>query len=479
MKDRKLSLVTDFYELTMSNAYFKKGMQNTIAYFDVFFRQIPDKGGYAICAGLEQVIDYIQNLKFDDEDIAYLRSFNKFSNDFLEYLHDFKFTGDVWSIPEGTIIFPNEPILTVRAPIIEAQILETMLLMLLNHQCLIATKASRIVTAANGRPVMEFGARRAHSVDAAVYGARAAIIGGCVGTSCTYTAQKFNTIASGTMAHSFVQSFDSEYEAFKAYAETYPDDCLLLIDTYDTINSGIKNAIKVFNDILLPMGHRPKGVRLDSGDLAYLSKQVRRILDDAGFSDCKICVSNSLDETLIASLFEQGAQIDSFGVGENLITAKSSPVFGGVYKLCALEDNGQIIPKIKISENVTKITNPSYKKVYRFYSKDTGKALADVVTLADEKIPESNYTIFDPNNPWRKKTLVNYNVKPLHEQIFKDGQLVYKSPALKDIAEHCKLELNTLWEEIRRLNNPHKYYIDLSKDLWELKQKMLKDFSNE
>ena len=479
MKDRKLSLVTDFYELTMSNAYFQKGIHETIAYFDVFFRKVPDNGGYAICAGLEQVIDYIQNLKFDDDDIAYLKSLNKFSDEFLEYLHNFKFSGDVWAIPEGTVVFPNESLITVRAPIIEAQVLETMLLMLLNHQCLIATKATRIVSAAKGRPIMEFGARRAHSVDAAVYGARAAIIGGCVGTSCTYTAQKFDTIASGTMAHSFIQSFDSEYEAFKAYAETYPDDCTLLIDTYDTINSGVQNAIKVFNDVLVPMGYRPKGVRLDSGDLAYLSKQVRKILDDAGFADCKICVSNSLDETLIASLFEQGAQIDSFGVGENLITAKSNPVFGGVYKLCALEKDGSIVPKIKISENVTKITNPGFKKVYRFYSKDTGKALADVVTLANETIPENNYTIFDPNNPWRKKTLVNYTVRPLQEQIFKDGQLVYKSPDLKDIAMHCKEELNTLWDEVRRLNNPHRYYVDLSKELWELKEQMLSAFASE
>ena len=479
MKDRKLSLVTDFYELTMSNAYFEKGMQNTIAYFDVFFRKIPDKGGYAICAGLEQIIEYIENLNFDDDDIKYLKSFNKFSDKFLSYLKDFKFTGDVWAIPEGTVIFPNEPIITVRAPIVEAQILETMLLMLFNHQSLIATKASRIVAAAKGNPIMEFGARRAHSVDAAVFGARAAIIGGCVGTSCTYTAQKFNTIASGTMAHSFVQSFDSEYDAFKAYAETYPEDCLLLIDTYDTINSGIKNAIKVFDEVLKPRGLRPKGVRLDSGDLAYLSKQVRKILDDAGYPDCKICVSNSLDESLIQSLFEQGAKIDSFGVGENLITSKSNPVFGGVYKLCALEKDGTITPKIKISENVGKITNPGYKKVYRFYSKDTKKALADVITLANEEITGDRYTIFDPENPWRKKTLINCNYKPLQEQIFKSGKIVYKIPELTDIAKHCKEELNTLWDEIRRLDNPHKYYVDLSQELWNLKTQMLKEFSKD
>lgn len=473
MDNRKLSLVTDFYELTMSNGYFSNNMQNTIAYFDVFFRQIPDNGGYVICAGLEQIIDYIKNLKFDENDISYLRSLNKFSDGFLDYLRNFKFTGDIWAIPEGTVVFPNEPLLTIKAPIIEAQILETMILMIINHQCLIATKASRIVSAAKGRPVMEFGARRAHSVDAAVLGARAAIIGGCVGTSCTYTAQKFGTVASGTMAHSFIQSFDSEYDAFKAYAEMYPNDCTLLIDTYDTINSGIVNAIKVFNDVLLPKGFRPKAVRLDSGDLAYLSKKVRKILDDAGFEDCKVCVSNSLDETLISSLLEQGAQIDSFGVGENLITAKSNPVFGGVYKLCALEKDGNIIPKIKISENTTKITNPGYKKVYRFYSKDTGKALADVITLNGETIPDSNYVIFDPSNPWRKKTLVNYEFKPLQEQIFKDGNLVYNTPTLSEISEYCKKELNTLWNEVRRLSNPHKYYVDLSQDLWNLKHDLL------
>ena len=443
MDTRNLTLVTDFYELTMSNAYFEKGMQDTIVYFDVFFRQIPDNGGYAICAGLGQIIDYVKNLNFTQEDIEYLRSFKKFSNNFLNYLENFKFTGNIWAIPEGTVIFPNEPLITVRAPMIEAQLLETTILMMLNHESLIATKSSRIIAAAKGRPVMEFGARRAHNVDAAVFGARAAIIGGCTGTSCTYTSQKFNVIASGTMAHSFVQSFDSEYEAFKAYAETYPDDCLLLIDTYNSLESGIVNAIKVFNEVLLPKGFRPKGVRLDSGDLAYLSKKIRKILDDAGFSDCKICVSNALDERLITSLLNQGACIDSFGVGENLITVK--------------------------------ITNPGFKKVYRFYSKDSGKALADVITLADEKIPDDNYTIFDPQNPWRKKVLKNYIVQPLHQEIFKNGQLVYNSPELSDIAQHCKKELNTLWDEVRRMENPHRYYVDLSYELWNLKNRMLNE----
>lgn len=430
-------------------------------------------GGYAICAGLEQVIDYICNLKFEDDDIQYLNSLNKFSDKFLDYLKTFKFTGDIWAIPEGTVIFPNEPLLTVRAPIIEAQIIETMVLLLLNHQSLIATKSTRIVSAAKGRPVMEFGARRAHSIDAAILGARAAVIGGCIGTSCTSTAQKFGTIASGTMAHSFVQSFNSEYDAFKAYAEVYSDDCTLLIDTYDTINSGVVNAIKVFNDVLLPKGYRPKAVRLDSGDLAYLSKKVRKILDENGFEDCKICVSNSLDENLITSLLEQGAKIDSFGVGENLITAKSDPVFGGVYKLSAIEKNGEIIPKIKISENVAKIINPGFKKVYRFYSKETEKALADVITLHDEQIPDNNYSIFDPENPWRKKALLNYYCKPLQEQIFKNGELVYSLPNLESISKHCKDELNSLWDEVKRINNPHKYYIDLSQKLWDLKNDML------
>ena len=346
-----VALLSDFYEFTMSNGFFAKGMSRSIAYFDVFFRRIPDDGGYAIIAGLEQVIDYIKNLRFDESDIKFLRKTNKFSEDFLNYLSNFKFTGDIWAIPEGTVVFPNEPLITVRAPIIEAQILETYILLVINHQSLIATKSSRIVNAAKGRPVMEFGARRSHGETAAVLGARAAMIGGCAGTSCTLTAKMFDIPALGTMAHSFVQSFDSEYEAFKAYAETYPDDCTLLIDTYDTLNSGIINAIRVFNDILVPNGYRPKGVRLDSGDLSYLSKEVRKLLDEAGFQDCKICVSNSLDETLIKSLFEQGAQIDSFGVGENLITAKSDPVFGGVYKLVAVEKDGEIIPKIKISEN--------------------------------------------------------------------------------------------------------------------------------
>ena len=475
MDNRKLELVTDFYEFTMSNGFFTKGMQNTIAYFDVFFREIPDGGGYVIFAGLEQVIEYIKNLSFTNEDIKYLESKEIFSSDFLEYLRNFKFTGSIWAVPEGTIVFPNEPLITVKAPLIEAQLLETTILCLINHQSLIATKSSRIVSAAKGRPVMEFGARRAHSIDAAVYGARAAVIGGCVGTSCVLTAKDWNTPASGTMAHSFIQAFDSEYEAFKAYAETYPNDCTLLIDTYDTLNSGIINAIKVFDEVLVPKGYRPKAVRIDSGDLSYLSKKLRTILDKAGYEDCKICGTNALDEYVITSILDEGAKIDLFGVGENLITAKSNPVFGGVYKLVAIEKNGIIIPKIKISNNSIKITNPGFKKVYRFYDKDSKKALADVIALNDEKIPLDEYVIFDPVSPWKKKTLTNYTIRPLQELIFDNGNLVYDIPKFSNIVENTKKELNSLWDEVRRLKNPHKYYVDLSEKLWNLKNKLLEN----
>lgn len=423
MNNQRLELVADFYEYTMANGYFNKNMQDRIAYFDVFFRKVPDEGGYAIVAGLEQIINYIRNLSFDEEDISYLRKQNKFSEEFLSYLENFRFTGDIWAIPEGTVVFPNEPLITVKAPIIQAQLLETMLLLTTNHQSLIATKTSRIVKEAQGRPVMEFGARRAHGINAAVEGARAAIIGGAVGTSCTLSAKEFNVPASGTMAHSWIQSFESEYEAFKAYAELYPDDCTFLIDTYNTIESGLPNAIKVFNEVLKPKGYRPKAVRLDSGDLAYLSKKVRKILDEAGYEDCKICATNSLDEYLIKSLIEQDAKIDLFGVGENLITAKSEPVFGGVYKLVALEKDKKIVPKIKVSENTAKVTNPSFKKVYRFYDNETKKAIADVITLADEIIDEREYMIFDPQNPWKKKVLKDYSIRLLQEKIFEERKI--------------------------------------------------------
>lgn len=474
MNKRNLEMIADFYEFTMANGYLEKNM-NDIAYFDVFFRKIPDNGGFAIFAGLEQIINFIKDFSFSKEDINYLEGRKIFSKKFINYLSNFKFTGDIWAIPEGTVVFPNEPLITVKAPIIEAQLLETMLLLTINHQSLIATKTRRIVNQAKNRPVMEFGARRAHGADAAILGARAAIIGGAVGTSCTISAKEFNVPVSGTMAHSWIQSFDSEYEAFKAYAEIYPDSCTFLVDTYNTLKSGIPNMIKVSNEILKPLGKRPVAVRLDSGDLAYLSKEVRKLLDDAGYEDCKICVTNSLDEKLIASLFEQDAKIDLFGVGENLITAKSDPVFGGVYKLVALEKNGSIIPKIKISENVVKVTNPSYKKLFRFYSKADNKALADVITLNNEKIEENEYTIFDPINTWKKKTLNNYYVKELQTIIFKKGKLVYNSPTLKEIAEYSKKDLDTFWEEIKRIDNPHKYFVDLSQKLWNLKQEMLQN----
>lgn len=472
MNSEKLEMVTDLYEFTMSNGYFEKE-RDEIAYFDIFFRKVPDKGGYAIVAGLEQIIDYVENLRFDEEDIKYLRSLNLFSEEYLNYLLNFKFSGDIWAIPEGTVVFPSEPLITVRANIVEAQILETAMLLFLNHQSLIATKTSRIVKAASGKPVMEFGARRAHGVSAAVYGARAAIIGGAVGTSCVLTAQKFEVPASGTMAHSWIQSFDTEYEAFKTYAELYPNNCTFLVDTYNTLQSGVPNAIKVFDEILKPQGIRPIAVRLDSGDLAYLSKQVRTMLDEAGYEDCKICATNSLDEYLISSLLEQDAKIDLFGVGENLITAKSDAVFGGVYKLTALEKTGKIIPKIKISENVEKITNPGFKKVYRFYSKDTGYALADLITLADETVSENGYQLFDEHNTWKKKYLNNYTIKELQEKIYDNGKLVYKSPSLKEIAKYSKEQLNTIWDEVKRLRNPQKYYVDISQKLYDLKHEML------
>ena len=472
MEKEKLEMIADFYEFTMSNGYFVKN-KNDIAYFDVFFRKVPDGGGYAIMAGLEQVIEFVENLSFDEDDIEYLRSKNMFSEEYLNYLKGFKFSGDIWAIPEGTVVFPYEPLITVRAPIAEAQLLETAILLMINHQSLIATKASRIVKAANGRPVMEFGARRAHGVSAAIYGARAAIIGGAVGTSCTTTAQKYDAPASGTMAHSWIQSFDNEYEAFKAYAELYPTNCTFLIDTYNTLESGLPNAIRVFDEVLKPQGIRPVAVRLDSGDLAYLSKRVREVLDKSGYEDCKICVTNSLDEYLIQSLIEQEACVDSFGVGENLITAKSDSVFGGVYKLVAMEKNGEIIPKIKISENIEKITNPSFKKVVRFYSSETNMALADLIMLRAEKNPEGEFEIFDQNSTWKKKKLCNYYVKELQVPIFENGNKVYNSPSISEIANHCKEELNKFWGEIKRFRNPQKYYVDLSKELYYLKMNML------
>jgi len=475
-----LTLLTDFYELTMANGYLEHGLQNKIAYFDMFFRKVPDDGGFAIMAGLEQLIEYLKELKFNDNDIEFLRDKKLFSEDFLQYLKNFRFSCDVWAIPEGTPIFPGEPIVTVRGPIIEAQFIETMVLLTINHQSLIATKANRIVRAAQGRSVMEFGSRRAQGYDGAVYGARAAYIGGCVGTACTVAEQMFGIPALGTMAHSWIQMFPSELEAFRAYARTYPDSCTLLVDTYNVLKSGVPNAIKVFNEELVPMGFRPKGIRIDSGDITYLSKKARKMLDEAGFHDCSIVASNSLDEYIIREMLLQGAEVDLFGVGERLITSKTEPVFGGVYKLAAIEENGEIIPRIKLSENVGKITNPGFKQVWRFFDKENGKAIADVITIRDEVIDENKpYVLFDPEHTWKRKTVTNFRAKKLLKRIFDKGVCVYESPKLNDIKSYCMEQVDTLWDEVKRFENPHKYYVDLSKPLWEMKQKLLQEYSVE
>lgn len=468
------TLLTDFYELTMANGYFENGMKDEIAYFDMFFRKVPDNAGFAIMAGVEQVVDYLKNLRFDDEDINFLKSKGIFSDGFIDYLKNFEFSCDVWAIPEGTPIFPNEPLITVRGPLIQAQFVETMLLLTVNHQSLIATKCSRIVRAAEGRPIMEFGSRRAQGAEGAVLGARAAYIGGAAGTACTVSDELFGVPALGTMAHSWVQSFDSEYEAFRAYALAYPNNCTLLIDTYNVLKSGVPNAIRVFDEVLKPMGIRPKGVRIDSGDITYLTKKTRKMLDEAGYSDVSICVSNSLDEYIIQDILKQGACIDSFGVGERLITSKSEPVFGGVYKLAAIEKNGELIPKIKISENVAKITNPGFKKVYRLFANDTGKAIADVITLADEVIDDTaEYEIFDPEHTWKRKKITDFKAVELLVPIFRNGKCVYDLPNLSDIKEYCQKQLDTIWDEVKRFENPHEYYVDLSKELWNIKYELL------
>ena len=476
-----LTMLCDFYELTMSNGYFKYGYKDRITYFDVFYRSVPDGGGFAIAAGLEQVVEYIQNLHFDPEDIAYLRSRGIFDEEFLAYLADFRFTGDIYAVPEGTPIFPKEPIMTVRAPAIQAQLIETYLLLAINHQSLIATKANRIVRAAQGRTVLEFGSRRAQGVDGAVQGARAAYIGGCAGTACTISDQLFGVPAGGTMAHAWVQMFDTEYEAFKTYCEIYPNNPTLLVDTYNTLKRGIPDAIKAFNDVLKPKGLTKCGIRLDSGDMTYLSKKARKMLDDAGWESCKISVSNSLDEYIIQDLIQQGAQIDLFGVGERLITARSEPVFGGVYKLTAVEDEeGNVIPKIKISENAGKITNPHFKKLFRFYGKDTGKAIADYLSVYDETVDDTkDLEIFDPDATWKRKKVYNFYARELQVPIFKNGELVYDLPSLQEIQNYCKMEVDSLWDEVKRFENPHAYYVDLSQKLWEIKYGLLRDNSGE
>lgn len=470
-----LTMLCDFYELTMSQGYFANGYRDRITYFDVFFRQCPDGGGFAIAAGLDQIIEYIQQLHFSEEDIAYLRERNLFSEDFLAYLKDFRFTGDIWAVPEGTPVFPKEPIITVRAPAIEAQLIETFLLLSINHQSLIATKANRVVRAAQGRTVMEFGSRRAQGPDAAILGARAAYIGGVNGTACTISDQLFGVKAGGTMAHAWVQMFDTEYEAFKAYCEMYPNNATLLVDTYNTLKSGVPNAIRVFNEVLKPKGITKCGIRLDSGDMTYLTQKARQMLDEAGWETCQISVSNSLDEHIIQAILRQGAKIDMFGVGERLITAKSEPVFGGVYKLVAVEKDGEVIPKIKISENVGKITNPHYKKLYRFYGNDTGKAIADYLCIYDEVIDDSkDMVIFDPDATWKTKTVYNFTAKELQVPIFMNGELVYHRPNLEEIRAYCLQQVDTLWDEVKRFDNPHTYYVDLSEKLWNIKYGLLK-----
>ena len=473
-----LTMLADFYEFTMANGYFINNVGDRICYFDLYFRTVPDNGGFAIMAGTQQAIEYMKSLAFDEEDIEYLRSKGIFDERFLDYLRNFKFSCDVWAIPEGTPVFPHEPLITVRGPAIQAQLLETMLLLTINHQTLIATKANRIVRAAQGRSVMEFGSRRAHGTNSAVLGARAAYIAGCVGTACALSDELYSIPALGTMAHSWVQMFPTEYDAFKAYAEAYPDGCTLLIDTYNVLKSGLPNAIKVFNECVVPRGYRPKGVRIDSGDITYLTVKIRKELDRAGFEDCAIVVSNSLDEYIITDTLAQGAKIDSFGVGERLITAKSSPVFGGVYKLVGVEENGKVVPKIKISENPAKITIPDFKQVYRLYDNQTGKAIADVMTLHNEEIdPAKPYEIFDPVHTWKKKTVTDFTARKLLVKIFENGNCVYDSPPLAKIREYCAQQTDTIWDEVKRFENPHRYYVDLSQKLWDVRRDLLEKYS--
>ena len=474
------TMLFDFYELSMANGYFQTPLKDRITYFDVFFRRVPDGGGFAIAAGLEQVIEYIRDLNFTEEDIAYLRTKNCFTEEFLEYLRTFKFTGDIWAVPEGTPIFPGEPVLTVRAPAVQAQFIETYVLMELNHQSLIATKASRIVRAAEGRPVAEFGSRRAQGASGAILGARASYIAGCAGTACVQADRDYGVPATGTMAHSWVQMFPDEYTAFKTYCELYPNNATLLVDTYNVLRSGVPNAIKVFKEVLLPKGITKCGIRIDSGDLAYLSRKARKMLDEAGLTQCKIVASNALDEYLIRDLLVQGAKLDSFGVGERMITAKSDPVFGCVYKLAAIEDeDGTIIPKIKVSENAAKITTPHFKKVYRLYENESGEAFADVMCLHDETIDESKpIELFDPENTWKKKYFSNFTARSILEPIFAHGELVYKAPNIEEVRSYCADQMSHLWEEVKRFENPHRYYVDLSPKLWKIKNDMLEEMRN-
>ena len=469
------TMLCDFYELTMGNGYFESGLKDKITYFDLFYRNVPDEGGFAIAAGLEQVVRYIQDLHFSGEDIDYLRSKGVFSERFLEYLRNFRFSGDIWSVPEGTPVFPREPVVTVRAPAIEAQLLETYLLLQINHQSLIATKANRIVRASEGRAVLEFGSRRAQGADGAVLGARAAYIGGCAGTACVLTDQLYGVPAAGTMAHSWVQMFPSQLDAFRTYCRLYPHNATLLVDTYDTLRSGVPDAIRAFDEVLRPMGITSCGIRLDSGDMAYLTQRARKMLDEAGWTGCRITCSNSLDERLISELLRQGACIDSFGVGERLITSRSSPVFDGVYKLAAVEEaDGSIVPRIKISENVGKITNPHFKKVYRFYGRKSGMAEADYICLHSESVDDTrDLVIRDPEATWKHKTMTDFRARELLVPIFKSGELVYELPTLPQIQAYCREEVEHLWPEVRRFDYPHSYYVDLSDELLGIKNALL------
>lgn len=471
---RNVSLMADFYEFTMVNGYLENKIEDKIVYFDMFFRRVPDRGGFAIMSGLGTLIEYLKNLKFSEEDIEYLREQKIFSEAFFKYLKTFEFSCDMWAVEEGTPIFPGEPILVIRGPVSQVQLIETLVLFTINHQSLIATKANRMVRAAGGRDVLEFGARRAMGADSAIFGARAAFIGGCAGTSLTEAGRRFSIPVFGTMAHSWVQLFDSEYDAFKSYANAYPDKCMLVLDTYNTLESGIKNAIKVFKKEILPKGFRPLGVRIDSGDITYLSKKIRNLLDEEGFKDCKICASNSLDEYIIRDMLIQGAEIDSFGVGEKLITASSDPIFGGVYKLCAVENNGKIVSKIKISENVNKITIPGFKTVWRLYDSLSKKAMADVITFKDESINESGpIEIFDQHCTWKRKTIKNFYTEKILKRVLKTGKVCYNVPELIDVKKSCMLKVSSPWDEVKRFENPHQYYVDLSKKLWEEKNKLI------
>lgn len=471
------SFATELYEFTMADGFFSAGLGETVGCYDLFFRRVPDNGGFAIMAGLQRVIECLQTLHFTEDDLQFLRA-QGVSEPFLAYLREFRFACDVWAIPEGTPIFPNEPIVKVRGPVVQAQMIETLLLLCINQQSLIATKANRLVRAARGTAVAEFGARRAQGFDEAVYGARAAYIGGCTATSGALPAQAFGIPVLKTMIHSWVQMFDSEYEAFCAYAKRYPGDCTFVVDTYDTLRSGVPNAIRAFQDVLVPAGYRPKSVRIDSGDIPYLSKRVRKMLDEAGFPDCGILASNSLDEHLISDMLAQGAKVDCFIVGERLITSASSPLFGGVYKLCALEEpDGRIVPKINLSENVHKITLPSSKNVYRLFDMDTGKAIADVLTTDSEELDDSKpYELFDPDYTWKRKEIENYVARPLLVQIFKQGECVYTSPTPAEIREYCSEQVDTLWDEVKRFENPHKYYVDLSAKLWEIRKLLIEEY---